>query len=143
MNKIRILIVDDSSVMRKMVERSLRHAGLDLDQVLEAGNGTEALGVLAENAVDMVLCDINMPVMNGIEFLLKAREKTPDSVRFMLTGNADQQTAMEAVNKGHVFQFNAENVQGSASTMFIQLSKDGQVMLPRITGTQGGAKWSN
>ena len=48
-----------------------------------------------------------------------------------------------AASKGHVLQVNTENIQGSASTMFIQLSRDGQVMLPRITGTQGGAKWSN
>lgn len=66
---IRALIVDDSSVMRKIVERSLRQAGIDLTQVLEAGNGAEALGVLKDNAVDLILCDINMPVMDGMEFI--------------------------------------------------------------------------
>jgi two-component system chemotaxis response regulator CheY len=69
MNSIRALIVDDSSVMRKIVERSLRQAGIDLKQVLEAGNGAEALTVLQDNPVDLILCDINMPVMDGLEFV--------------------------------------------------------------------------
>jgi two-component system chemotaxis response regulator CheY len=69
MNGVRALIVDDSSVMRKIVERCLRQAGLDLKQVLEAGNGAEALLVLKDNPVDLILCDINMPVMDGLEFV--------------------------------------------------------------------------
>ncbi|MGB7586230.1 MAG: response regulator [Terriglobales bacterium] len=69
MNSIRALIVDDSSVMRKIVERSLRQAGIDLKQVLEAGNGAEALSLLQHSPVDLILCDINMPVMDGLEFV--------------------------------------------------------------------------
>jgi two-component system chemotaxis response regulator CheY len=69
MNSISALIVDDSSVMRKIVERSLRQAGMDLKQVLEAANGAEALGILNDNLVDIILCDINMPVMDGLEFI--------------------------------------------------------------------------
>ena len=61
--------MDDSSVMRKIVERSLRQAGIDLKQVVEAGNGAEALTVLQDNSVDLILCDINMPVMDGLEFV--------------------------------------------------------------------------
>lgn len=74
MNSLRALIVDDSSVMRKIVERSLRQAGIDLNQVLEAGNGAEALAVLKEKRVDLILCDINMPVMDGLEFIKQLRE---------------------------------------------------------------------
>jgi len=69
MNSIRALIIDDSSVMRKIVERSLRQAGIELTQVFEAGNGAEALGVLKQTQVDLILCDINMPVMDGLEFI--------------------------------------------------------------------------
>lgn len=69
MNSIRALIVDDSSVMRKIVERSLRQAGMELKQVLEAANGAEALEILKENIVDIILCDINMPIMDGLEFI--------------------------------------------------------------------------
>ncbi len=70
MHKLRVLIVDDSSVMRKIVERSLREAGINIEQVFPAGNGEEALGVLRQGKVDLVLCDINMPVMDGLEFPL-------------------------------------------------------------------------
>jgi two-component system chemotaxis response regulator CheY len=69
MKKINVLIVDDSSVMRKIVERSLRQAGLELEKVQEAGNGAEGLAALSNGGVELVLCDINMPVMDGIEFL--------------------------------------------------------------------------
>jgi two-component system, chemotaxis family, chemotaxis protein CheY len=69
MNKIRALIVDDSSVMRKIVERSLRQAGIELETVVEASNGAEGLVALRDNRVDLVLCDINMPVMDGLEFV--------------------------------------------------------------------------
>jgi two-component system chemotaxis response regulator CheY len=69
MDKIRALIVDDSSVMRKIVERSLRQAGVEIEKVVEAGNGAEALTALHDNVVDLILCDINMPVMDGLEFV--------------------------------------------------------------------------
>jgi two-component system, chemotaxis family, chemotaxis protein CheY len=69
MESIRALIVKDSSVMRKMIERSLRQGGMEFQQVLEAANGSQALNILEENIVDLILCDINMPVMNGLEFL--------------------------------------------------------------------------
>ena len=69
MDNVRVLIVDDSSVMRKIVERSLRQAGINVASVLEAGNGAEALGVLNNGKVDLILCDINMPVMDGLEFI--------------------------------------------------------------------------
>ena len=69
MDNIRVLIVDDSSVMRKIVERSLRQADIKLAEVVEAGNGMEALAALNEKKVDLILCDINMPVMDGLEFV--------------------------------------------------------------------------
>lgn len=68
MGKI-ILIVDDSSTMRKIVNRSLRQAGLEFDTVLEAGDGQEAMDMLANEKPDVILSDINMPNMDGIEFL--------------------------------------------------------------------------
>jgi len=69
MDKVRALIIDDSSVMRKIVERSLRQAGIELEKVVEASNGVEALAALQSNVVDLILCDINMPVMDGLEFV--------------------------------------------------------------------------
>ena len=64
-----VLIVDDSNTMRKIVSRSLRQAGIDFDTILEAADGLEALEVLGANKVDVVLSDINMPNMTGLEFL--------------------------------------------------------------------------
>ena len=73
MDKIRALIVDDSSVMRKIIERSLRQAGLELTEVLEASNGAEALAEVQKGSLDIILSDINMPVMDGLEFLRRLR----------------------------------------------------------------------
>jgi len=65
----KVLIVDDSSTMRKIVARSLRQAGLEDCEIMEAGDGQEALQFLASNPVDLILSDINMPNMDGLEFL--------------------------------------------------------------------------
>jgi two-component system, chemotaxis family, chemotaxis protein CheY len=69
LRKLKILIVDDSAVMRKIIERALRRAGLDLGEVREAGNGAEALVEVKKGSLDIILSDINIPVMNGLEFL--------------------------------------------------------------------------
>jgi two-component system chemotaxis response regulator CheY len=70
-----ILIVDDSAMMRKIVLRALTLAGLQFQTVLEAGDGHEALDLLRENTVELIMCDINMPVMNGLELLKAMREQ--------------------------------------------------------------------
>ncbi len=75
MSEIRALIIDDSSVMRKIVERALRQAGLDALVVHEAGSGAEGLEVLKTKPVDLILSDINMPSMDGLEFLRQIREQ--------------------------------------------------------------------
>ena len=99
---IRALIIDDSSVMRKIVERSLRQAGIDLTQVLEAGNGAEALAVLQANPVDLILCDINMPVMDGIEFV-KQRSgvaNAKDVPVIMITTEGSESHVVQALSCG-------------------------------------------
>jgi two-component system chemotaxis response regulator CheY len=83
MDKIRALIVDDSSVMRKIVERSLRQAGNELEKVVEA------LAALQSNVVDLILCDINMPVMDGLEFVRQvATVETAKGVDIVILGKA-------------------------------------------------------
>src|ERR1035437_9800379 len=69
MHGLRTLIVDDSSLMRKIAVRALRQAGFAIEEVLEAGNGSEALDVLRQQKVDLVLSDMNMPVMDGLAFM--------------------------------------------------------------------------
>jgi two-component system chemotaxis response regulator CheY len=66
---MRILIVDDSSMMRAMIKRVVTLADVPVDDVLEAGNGAEALAILEARDVQLLLTDINMPVMTGVELL--------------------------------------------------------------------------
>jgi len=99
---IRALIVDDSSVMRKIVERCLRQAGMDLGQVLEASNGAEALALVSENTCDLILSDINMPVMDGLEFVrhLKEVESTKNIPIVMITTEGGEKSVLEALSLG-------------------------------------------
>ena len=69
-----LMIVDDSVTMRKIIIRTMQMSGLDFDQPVEAGNGAEALEKLKGSSVDIVLCDINMPEMGGMEMVKKVRE---------------------------------------------------------------------
>ncbi len=81
--------MDDSSVMRKIVERSLRQSGIELEKVVEAANGSEALTALQSNVVDLILCDINMPVMDGLEFVRQvATIGVAKGVDIVILGNA-------------------------------------------------------
>jgi two-component system chemotaxis response regulator CheY len=102
MEKIRALIVDDSSVMRKIVERSLRQAGIDLEKVLEASNGAEALAALEGNSVDLILCDINMPVMDGLEFVRQAAtvEGAKGVPIVMITTEGSESHVVQALSAG-------------------------------------------
>jgi two-component system chemotaxis response regulator CheY len=88
--------------MRKIVERSLRQAGLDLSKVFEAGNGAEALGVLAGNQVDLILCDINMPVMDGLEFIkqLPGVANAKDVPVVMITTEGSESHVLQALSSG-------------------------------------------
>ncbi|AQT66888.1 putative chemotaxis protein CheY [Anaerohalosphaera lusitana] len=69
-----LLLVDDSATMRKIILRTLRMAGLDIDNFEEAGDGNEALEKLNAQPADIMLCDINMPGMGGLELVKKVRE---------------------------------------------------------------------
>jgi two-component system chemotaxis response regulator CheY len=69
-----MMIIDDSATMRKIIMRTVRMSGVEVGNTEEAGNGSEALKKLENNTADFILCDINMPEMNGEEFVKKARE---------------------------------------------------------------------
>jgi two-component system chemotaxis response regulator CheY len=75
MMKGTILVVDDSAMMRKVVLRTLKMAGVEFETVLEAGDGSEALNLLRENLVELIMCDINMPIMSGLELLQQIKEQ--------------------------------------------------------------------
>lgn len=97
-----VLIIDDSNTMRKIVSRSLRQAGYEFDKVLEAGDGQEALQVLAGEKVDLILSDINMPNMDGVEFL--RRKNDDDALKnipvVMITTESGSDILKEALSLG-------------------------------------------
>ncbi len=98
----KVLIIDDSNTMRKIVQRSLRQAGFEFEKILEAGDGQEALGMLENEDVDFILSDINMPNMDGIEFLRQKREN--DAIKdipvVMITTEAGNDILGEAKSLG-------------------------------------------
>jgi two-component system chemotaxis response regulator CheY len=102
MSEIRTLIVDDSSVMRKIVERALRQAGLELMVVHEAGSGAEGLDLLRAEQVDLILSDINMPLMDGLEFLrqLRAQNLAPGVPVVMITTESSEEHVKQAILAG-------------------------------------------
>ncbi len=69
-----VLIVDDSATIRQMIKRTMKVAGLNVAEVYEAANGIEALAQLSDHEVAVVLVDINMPTMNGIQLLTRMKE---------------------------------------------------------------------
>jgi two-component system chemotaxis response regulator CheY len=117
MREITALIVDDSAVMRKIVERSLRQAGLESMIVHEAGNGQEGLVILATKSVDLILSDINMPSMDGLEFVrqIAARNLAPGVPVVMITTESSEEhvkAAIQAGARGYIRKpFTAEQVK--------------------------------
>jgi two-component system chemotaxis response regulator CheY len=125
MKKLNVLIVDDSSVMRKIIERSLRQAGLDLREVWEAGNGAEGLAALQKGSPDLILSDINMPVMDGLEFLktLATVENAKGVPVVMITTEGSEARVVEALSsgaKGYLRKpFTAEQVKERVSPLLV------------------------
>jgi len=117
MSEIRTLIVDDSSVMRKIVERALRQAGLDPMVIHEASSGVEGLEVLKTKQVDLILSDINMPSMDGLEFLrqIRAQQLAPGVPVVMITTESSEEhvkAAIQAGARGYIRKpFTAEQVK--------------------------------
>jgi response regulator RpfG family c-di-GMP phosphodiesterase len=98
----RILVVDDEPHILASLQRSLRR-----DFTVDvAPGGAEALRMLdARDPYCVIVADMQMPGMNGVQLLATAAERHPDTVRLMLTGNADQRTAVDAVNSARIFRF--------------------------------------
>ena len=98
----KILFVDDDINLLAAVERNLRTR---FKLVTAAGAEAALAKMAAEGPFAVLVADMQMPGMNGVQLLAQAQKRYPETVRLMLTGNADQHTAVEAVNKGHIFQF--------------------------------------
>ena len=92
-----ILIIDDEKAIRKTLSEILSYEGYRID---ESGDGEEGFRKFKEKEYDVILCDIKMPKMDGIEFLEKAKEANPDVPIIMISGHGTIETAVEAVKKG-------------------------------------------
>lgn len=99
---LNVLIVDDSAAIRKILQRILRQSEIPLGTLLEAGDGSQALDVLKSNPVDLVLSDINMPNMDGLQLLaqIKSSGQWPNLRVVMITTEGNQTRVMEAVGLG-------------------------------------------
>jgi CheY-like chemotaxis protein len=93
-----ILLVDDEGHIRKFISLLLRHLGVK--RIFEAKNGREALEVYHKERPDLIMLDVNMPLMDGIETLRELKKINPDCVVVMLTSLANRQTIDEAVANG-------------------------------------------
>ena len=109
--QVRILVVDDEEVVRNLLQRTLTEAGYD---VTTAADGEEALSAVSQGEVEVVLLDIKMPGMSGIEVLGKLTTDWPDICVIVVTAVVDTQTAIEALKMGAydyiTKPFNRDNV---------------------------------
>jgi len=97
-----VLLVDDEQPVLRSLQRLLRREDFP---VITASSGAEALQLLKENEVAVVVSDFRMAEMNGVQLLDKVRDERPDTRRIILTGQADMETVIGAVNRGAVSKF--------------------------------------
>jgi len=100
MVEIRILTVDDSGIMRKIIKGHLAKIGYS--NVIEASNGAEGLNILSKEKIDLILCDWNMPEMNGLQFVqaVRAKEEYQNIPIIMLTTVNTQDEVLAALKAG-------------------------------------------
>jgi CheY-like chemotaxis protein len=100
-----LLLVDDEASVLRALERVFRREGWRL---MLAGSAVQALELLAVNDVQVIITDQRMPQMNGTELLARVREMYPHTVRMLLSGYADHESIMDAVNRGAIYKFLAK-----------------------------------
>jgi DNA-binding NtrC family response regulator len=97
LRKTHVLVVDDEELYRNALERILGRAG---HQVHTACNASEALGIVSSETMDLVLCDVNMPGINGIELVRQLRELEPDLPSIVITGYGSAESSVDALRAG-------------------------------------------
>ena len=98
----KLLIVDDERPILTALQRMLADEGYRIFTAASAGEGLE---ILARNVVQVILSDQRMPEMSGSEFLSRAKVLYPDTVRMILSGYAELDTVIQAVNEGAIYKF--------------------------------------
>jgi DNA-binding NtrC family response regulator len=99
---ITLLIVDDEPAILKALQRVVRDEGY---KVITALDGEEALRLVASETVDVVLSDMDMPGMSGLDLMVRLRRNHPSAVRLLLTGRGTLAAAVGAINDGEVYRF--------------------------------------
>lgn len=97
-----VLFVDDEQAILDAIRRSLRAGPWKL---LLAPSGPVALGMLEENDVSVIVSDLRMPIMDGIQFLRKARRLRPRAIRIILSANAERESVITAALSGDVWRY--------------------------------------
>jgi len=103
-----VMIVDDEEKVLTALSRILRKESYSL---LTAASGAEALALMAKQPADVVVTDQRMPSMTGIDLLKRVKARYPDTIRMVLTGHADLDVAVAAINQGEVYRFITKPVQ--------------------------------
>ena len=98
----KVLIIDDSAVMRKIIQRNIQQSGLLVDEFVEAGDGKEGIEKVTSYNIDLILCDCNMPNMTGIDFVkaLRSSGQKNDVPIVMVTTEGGAAKIEEAKNSG-------------------------------------------
>ncbi len=101
MERTLLLVDDEENIVAAMV-RLLRRDGY---KILQANSGKDGLALLAQNEVGVIISDLRMPEMTGVEFLSQVKELYPDTVRIVLSGYADIHSVTDAINHGAIYKF--------------------------------------
>lgn len=128
MSDIRVLYIEDDDAQRKQLGAELRSHGF---QVVDAGSGAEGLRILNSDGADLVLCDLNMPNMSGLEVLQKTHEKHPDLPVVLITAHGTVQTAVRAMQDG-AYDFMIKPVQAAEVETTIRNALEKAALLSRL-----------
>jgi DNA-binding NtrC family response regulator len=113
-----LLFVDDESAVLKSLKRVFQ----DDYHVLTAENGAEALGILEKEHVHLIVSDLRMPGMDGLQLLHKVKERWPETIRVMLTGATDVDSVLDDISEGFMYKFVSKPWQDEDLKMSVRLA---------------------
>ncbi len=128
---LNVLVVDDSNVMRAMIIKTMRMSGLPIGKILQAANGQEGLDTLRRHWIDLVVVDINMPVMNGEEMLdnMRINPEMKDLPVIVISTEGSEARIERLLHKGALFihkPFSPETIRDTAQRIIDIGDDDGR-----------------
>jgi len=117
MQRCKVLLVDDEPLVVDAIKRALHKESFE---VVSAGSAIEALDILSSQSFDVVVSDEMMPCMLGSEFLGVVCDQYPETIRIILTGHPNLDTALRAINKGHIYRFLIKPCSGMELSLAIK-----------------------